>query len=349
MALYNKKLCVKKPNGVIQKANLYTDKTDVGNNYLTFKDNGNTVYSILDVNGDVDCKVNKNGNVFSVKGSKQNKPFISPSDNSIQCLSEYSYNTQKIALDYLFAPTGIVNGKYLQTNLNISDPYAPFVESPIYKRTDPIRKYLVAGACLFFKTVFYQEQQEFGFLVTNATNIEYPHPPDDLKISSNYFAVILFPFSCLPEVLNKGLTVKQRFLTETGIKSNPIWGALLQEFHFMYNDIFVNKVTSLNIDSYAKLLQNSDEILKNLRILYRYPKYKNVYDGIPITPDYYEDKNNISLPVDEKDGYYDITKFAKIYNFNKMKPNDIIPIFTKYIEPIMSKNSPFNSKTYTYI
>ena len=45
MSLYNKKLHVKKPNNQIQTANLYTDKNDVGNNYLTFRDGGNTIYS----------------------------------------------------------------------------------------------------------------------------------------------------------------------------------------------------------------------------------------------------------------------------------------------------------------
>ena len=64
MALYSKKLNIKKPNGIIQKANLYTDKADVGSNYLTFKDNGNTVYSILDVNGDVDFNVSYNSNLY---------------------------------------------------------------------------------------------------------------------------------------------------------------------------------------------------------------------------------------------------------------------------------------------
>ena len=79
MALYSKKLCVKKPNGVIQKANLYTDKADVGRNYLTFKDSGNTVYSILDVNGDVDCKINKNGNIFKIKNANV---ITNPTKNS---------------------------------------------------------------------------------------------------------------------------------------------------------------------------------------------------------------------------------------------------------------------------
>ena len=67
MSLYSKKLHIKKPNGVIQTANLYTDKSDVGNNYLTFKDGGNTIYSVLDVNGDIDCKINKNNINYKIK------------------------------------------------------------------------------------------------------------------------------------------------------------------------------------------------------------------------------------------------------------------------------------------
>ena len=70
MGLYNKKLCIKKPNGVIQKANLYTDKAEIrggGGDCLTFKDGSNTVYSILDVNGDIDCKIKKNGKILKVK------------------------------------------------------------------------------------------------------------------------------------------------------------------------------------------------------------------------------------------------------------------------------------------
>ena len=59
MALYSKKLCIKKPNGVIQKANLYTDKTDVGSDYLSLKSGSDIVYAKLDVNGDVDCLVKK--------------------------------------------------------------------------------------------------------------------------------------------------------------------------------------------------------------------------------------------------------------------------------------------------
>lgn len=70
MAVYNKKLCIKKPNGVIQKANLYTDKADIrGGDCLTFKDGGNIVYSILDANGDIDCKIRKNGKILKVKNT----------------------------------------------------------------------------------------------------------------------------------------------------------------------------------------------------------------------------------------------------------------------------------------
>ena len=67
MGLYGKKLHIKKQNGVVQIANLYTDKSDVGNNYLTFRDGSNTIYSILDVNGDIDCKISKNNVNYKIK------------------------------------------------------------------------------------------------------------------------------------------------------------------------------------------------------------------------------------------------------------------------------------------
>ena len=67
MGLYGKKLHIKKTNGVVQTANLYTDKSDVGNNYLTFKDNNNIIYSVLDVNGDIDCKISKNNVNYKIK------------------------------------------------------------------------------------------------------------------------------------------------------------------------------------------------------------------------------------------------------------------------------------------
>ena len=67
MSLYSKKLHIKKPNGVVQTANLYTDKNDVGSNYLTFRDGNNTVFSILDVNGDIDCKIRKNNINYKIK------------------------------------------------------------------------------------------------------------------------------------------------------------------------------------------------------------------------------------------------------------------------------------------
>lgn len=47
MSLYSKKLHIKKPNNQIQIANLYTDKNDVGSNYLTLNDNNNIVYAPL--------------------------------------------------------------------------------------------------------------------------------------------------------------------------------------------------------------------------------------------------------------------------------------------------------------
>lgn len=74
MSLYNKKLHIKKPNNQIQIANLYTDKSDVGNNYLTFKDGNNIIYSALDVNGDIDCKVNKNNISYKIKKESSNVP-----------------------------------------------------------------------------------------------------------------------------------------------------------------------------------------------------------------------------------------------------------------------------------
>jgi len=88
MALYGKKLNIKKADGTIQSANLYTDKTDVGSNYLTFKDGGNTVYSVLDVNGDMDCKVNKNGNVFKIK--KENVISVPPTKQRFETIFDYT-------------------------------------------------------------------------------------------------------------------------------------------------------------------------------------------------------------------------------------------------------------------
>ena len=89
MSLYSKKLHIKKPNGVVQTANLYTDKSDVGNNYLTFRDGGNTVYSILDVNGDIDCKINKNNINYKIK----NANFTMPNYQIIHTSNRTSYFT----------------------------------------------------------------------------------------------------------------------------------------------------------------------------------------------------------------------------------------------------------------
>ena len=67
MSIYDKKLYIKKTDETIQTANLYTDKTDVGDNYLTFKYNGNTVYAVLNTNGDIDFNVSYNHNLYKVK------------------------------------------------------------------------------------------------------------------------------------------------------------------------------------------------------------------------------------------------------------------------------------------
>ena len=67
MSIYDKKLYIKKTDGNIQTANLYTDKNDVGDNYLTFKYNGNTVYAVLNTNGDIDFNVSYNHNLYKVK------------------------------------------------------------------------------------------------------------------------------------------------------------------------------------------------------------------------------------------------------------------------------------------
>ena len=70
MALYNKKLNIEKPNGVIQKANLYTDKADVGPDYLTVESGNDVVYAILAANGDIDCSVQVGESVKKVKTTK---------------------------------------------------------------------------------------------------------------------------------------------------------------------------------------------------------------------------------------------------------------------------------------
>ena len=69
MSIYDKKLYIKKTDGNIQTANLYTDKSDVGNDYLTFKYNGNTVYAVLDTNGDIDFNVSYNHNLYKIKNT----------------------------------------------------------------------------------------------------------------------------------------------------------------------------------------------------------------------------------------------------------------------------------------
>ena len=69
MSIYDKKLYIKKTDGNIQTANLYTDKSDVGDDCLTFKYNGNTVYAVLSNNGDIDFNVSYNHNLYKIKSN----------------------------------------------------------------------------------------------------------------------------------------------------------------------------------------------------------------------------------------------------------------------------------------
>ena len=69
MSIYDKKLYIKKTDGNVQTANLYTDKSDVGDDYLTFKYNGNTVYAVLNTNGDIDFNVSYNHNLYKIKSN----------------------------------------------------------------------------------------------------------------------------------------------------------------------------------------------------------------------------------------------------------------------------------------
>lgn len=125
MGLYGKKLHIKKPNGVVQTANLYTDKSDVGNNYLTFRDGGNTIYSVLDVNGDIDCKINKNNVNYKIRKENTIVPnykviitnkysqsyFTIPNGVNI-IFATFNWNTNKQSAE-----------KYLEEKLKTNDGY----------------------------------------------------------------------------------------------------------------------------------------------------------------------------------------------------------------------------------
>ena len=125
MGLYSKKLHIKKPNGVVQIANLYTDKSDVGNNYLTFRDGSNTIYSILDVNGDIDCKINKNNVNYKIRKENTIVPnykviitnkysqsyFTIPNGVNI-IFATFNWNTNKQSAE-----------KYLEEKLKTNDGY----------------------------------------------------------------------------------------------------------------------------------------------------------------------------------------------------------------------------------
>ena len=137
MGLYGKKLHIKKPNGVVQTANLYTDKSDVGNNYLTFRDGGNTIYSVLDVNGDIDCKINKNNVNYKIR--KENT--IVPNYKVI-IANKYSqsYFTIPNGVNIIFATFNWDTNKqsaekYLEEKLKTNDGY--------YIKVTPNKTYVV--------------------------------------------------------------------------------------------------------------------------------------------------------------------------------------------------------------
>ena len=137
MGLYSKKLHIKKQNGVVQTANLYTDKSDVGSNYLTFKDGGNTVFSILDVNGNIDCKISKNNISYKIK----NANFTMPNYQIIQTSNRTSYFTVPNGVNVIFAVFGWDNDseksaeEYLKEELKGNNVY--------YIKVTPNKTYVV--------------------------------------------------------------------------------------------------------------------------------------------------------------------------------------------------------------
>ena len=109
MGLYNKRLYIKKLNNKIQSANLYTDKSNVRNNYLILKDDSNIIYVALDINGDIDLKINKNGNIFKMQNTNKYKmselyPDICQTMTSLpNDTNWYSYMEQFNNLKSMFA------------------------------------------------------------------------------------------------------------------------------------------------------------------------------------------------------------------------------------------------------
>ena len=131
MGLYGKKLHIKKPNGVVQTANLYTDKSDVGNNYLTFRDGGNTIYSVLDINGDIDCKISKNNINYKIK--KENVINVIPTKKLLMT----NFN--------LTIPNGV-------TVLKMNGDYPNYNTWSRYIKVVPNRTYSFLGKCNDFAT-----------------------------------------------------------------------------------------------------------------------------------------------------------------------------------------------------
>lgn len=121
MSLYSKKLHIKKPNNQIQIANLYTDKNDVGSNYLTLNDNNNIVYVPLINNGDVDCKINKNNQIFKVNSTANIRQNGSATINFTSNPQTFTVpdNVHIVNLYFLSAKHRGWVGQYIDKSINV--------------------------------------------------------------------------------------------------------------------------------------------------------------------------------------------------------------------------------------
>ena len=177
MSLYSKKLHIKKPNGVVQTANLYTDKSDVGNNYLTFRDGGNTIYSVLDVNGDIDCKISKNNVNYKIK--KETVEIVIPTRKLLMT----NFN--------LTIPDGV-------TVLKMNGDYPNYNEWSRYIKVVPNRTYSFLGELSDFATDEGYNEKRYAIqdtVTSRAAIISYLSVNDQGKISSygGEIDVVLYP------------------------------------------------------------------------------------------------------------------------------------------------------------
>ena len=177
MSLYSKKLHIKKPNGVVQTANLYTDKSDVGNNYLTFRDGGNTVFSILDINGDIDCKISKNNINYKIK--KENVVNVIPTRKLLMT----NFN--------LTIPDGV-------TVLKMNGDYPNYNEWSRYIKVVPNRTYSFLGKLSDFATDEGYNEKCYAIqdtVTSRAAIISYLSVNDQGKVSAygGEIDVVLYP------------------------------------------------------------------------------------------------------------------------------------------------------------